>query len=133
LNGAAWIFTFTGAPDRAIECHLRYLDLARHALNVPISMGGMALCLIQLGKYEKALDWARRSMERSPNYVAAYRGAAAALAHLDRLEEAREMMEAHRRIMPDQTISNLRESCKFVDTLGTRRYFDGLRKAGMPD
>ncbi len=67
-----------------------------------------------------------------PNYSGSYRYLAAALAQLGRIGEAQAAPVKMNELVPDVTTSDVRTAGQYVDTLGTRYYFDGLKIAGMP-
>jgi len=69
----------------------------------------------------------------APSYTAAHRWRTAALAQLGRLEEAREALAEHDRLLPGQTIALVRDGSRYADTPGLRYYFEGLAMAGMPE
>jgi TolB-like protein len=96
--------------------------------------GGMAK--FRLGRDEEALAWLNRSVEFNPNSPATRFCLAATLAHLDRVEEAREAAGACLEINPSFTIARFR-SQTFSDhpvyLAGRERMYEGLRRAGMPE
>ena len=90
------------------------------------------------GSYEQAVTWFRRSIEANPNFPHAHFHLAAALAHLDRLDEARSAFKAGLALNPIYTIS--RDHAVWTEVsddptflAGLELLFDGLRKAGAPE
>lgn len=100
-----------------------YLAPARYA---------RAFILLQLGRYAEALDISEEAIEMAPLYPQPVR-IKAALAQLGRLEGAEEAFEALDKLSPDDTVSQIRTRGGLADTPAMRLYFDGLRKAGMPE
>ena len=88
------------------------------------------------GRDEQATTWLNRSIELGPNWPLPHFWLAAALARLDRLEEARDAGRAGLELNPSFTIERLRSSA-FSDNpvylAGRERVYDGLRKAGVPE
>ncbi len=90
------------------------------------------------GSYEQAVAWFRRSIEANWNFPHAHFHVASALAHLDRLDEARAAVRSGLALDPTYTISRDRAvwtgasaGPTFVAAL--ERLLDGLRKAGAPE
>jgi TolB-like protein/Tfp pilus assembly protein PilF len=94
---------------------------------------GMAFTCFVAERYEEALDWARRSLQRRPDWAGSYRVLAASHAHLDQLEKAREALTESLRRQPDFSASTWRMTMSGVDPEVHDRYIDGLRKAGLPE
>jgi TolB-like protein len=96
----------------------------------------VGMAKFRLGRDAEALAWLNRSIEFNPNSPATQFCLAAALAHLDRVEEAREAARACMGINPSFTIARFR-SQTFSDNpiylAGRERMYEGLRKAGMPE
>ena len=91
-----------------------------------------------LGSYEQAVAWLRRAIEANRNYPAANLNLAAALAQLNRLDEARNAVKAGLALNPTFTVSRARSTWTsiwddptYLTTLET--ILEGLRKAGMPE
>lgn len=57
----------------------------------------------------------------------------AALAQLGRQQEAAAALSDFRLHYPDRTISDLRPNYRWKDPADIDHFFDGLRKAGLPD
>jgi adenylate cyclase len=86
------------------------------------------------GRYEEAVPWLERSRQNSPAFALAYRGLAAAYGQLGRLEEARGALQEDLRLVPDESISKIKTQISSIaDPDFLERYFDGLRKAGVPE
>jgi adenylate cyclase len=86
-----------------------------------------------MGQFGEAVKELEDAVLLFPEYSGSYRYLAAALAHLGRIEEAQAALATMKRLVPDVTVSSVRKAGRYVDTPGTRLYFDGLQKAGLPD
>ena len=93
---------------------------------------------LHLCRWDQAVAWFRRSIEANRNFPYAYFRLAAALAQLDRLDEARSAVKAGLALNPTFTISRARASWiaqsddpTYLTALES--IFDGLRKAGLPE
>jgi adenylate cyclase len=86
------------------------------------------------GNYAEAVRWGRMSINENPYYTANHRPLAAALAALDRLEEAREVADAMMKLEPNFRVSVWgRTRQPFRDPHVGELYMERLRKAGFPD
>jgi TolB-like protein/DNA-binding winged helix-turn-helix (wHTH) protein len=101
------------------------------------SFAGYAKTL--LGSYEQALVWFRRAIEANRNSPVAYFNLAAALAQLDRLDEAHSAAKAGLALNPAFTISRadsgwtaMSDDTTYLAQL-QGRLLGGLRKAGIPE
>ena len=89
-----------------------------------------------LGRDEQALAWLYRSIELNPSAPVTRFCLAATLAHLDRVEEAREAARACLELNPSFTIALFRSQTNSdhpVYLAGRERMYEGLRKAGVPE
>ena len=82
--------------------------------------------------YEKAVEWARKSIERNPDYALAHATLAASLGHLGRIAEAEAALKECLRLQP-RTIANRRYSVVYERSVDAEHILDGLRKAGLPE
>ena len=84
--------------------------------------------------FEEAAHWARKTIQnpRSKGYWP-HAGLAAALAHLDQMEEARAAVAEALEAKPDLSIAYLIETLPTKEPGGLDPYLDGLRKAGLPE
>jgi TolB-like protein len=92
----------------------------------------------ELGRWEQAIPWFRRSIEANRNWSHAHFALAAALAQLGRLEEAQFAVKTGLALDPAFTISRLRASLGARSDnptflARTERALDGMRKAGVPE
>ena len=101
-----------------------------------MAFAGMAK--FELGGWEQAAAWYRRSIEANRNFPHTHFHLAAALAQLGRLDEARTALKAGLALNPTYTISRDRavwtavsDDPTFLTSL--QLVFDGLRKAGLPE
>ena len=101
-----------------------------------MSIGGVAK--LHLGSYEQAVTWSRRAIEANRNYPLPYFVLAAALAQLDRVDEAHSAVKAGLALNPTFAISRARASWTAMSDNPTylasiEPVLDGLRKAGLPE
>jgi len=93
-----------------------------------------ALACILSRDDEEALRWARKTIQnpRSSGYWP-HAALAAALAHLDQMDEARAAVAAALEAMPDLSLSYLAKTLPTKHPGGLDPYLDGLREAGLPE
>jgi adenylate cyclase len=96
-------------------------------------LSGVALAHFAAGRYEDAVDWARRSLRRRTDWMDPHHVLAASYAHLGRLEEARTALEESLRLQPGFSLDTYERMLSSADPDFTERYFDGLRKAGLKE
>lgn len=105
--------------------YLRALAISPAALDNFELLWGVALSHVVSGEYEESLDWSLRSLAANPDWLAAYWLLAAAYGHLNRLEEAHDMIARLLAKSPALGLGHIREGGEHDVVL------EGLRKAGM--
>ena len=121
---------YLGEPDQGIELITgTEVGLSLELYSAP-AKGALGIGHLMQGKDEEALAASREAARLDPNYLSAYRFQAAALAHLGRMDEAREALE---RLPEGESIQSIRARAGYVDNDATRRMFDGLRLAGLAE
>jgi adenylate cyclase len=86
-----------------------------------------------LKQYSEALPLLRECVSRAPNLRGGDTWLAAIYAQLGKLEEAAAEAAEVLRIDPKWTINNGARMLPFQRTEDAEHFFDGLRKAGLPD
>ena len=130
---AAGATFFLGQPQPAIDCFRKFERLGRFSPFTAAADGGLAIACVQAGRDEAAIVAAKRAIAKAPLYPAPYKALAAACAHLGRMEEEADAIAKDLDLVPDDTVSDTRARSGYVDNEATRRYFDGLRLAGLPE
>ena len=129
-----WAFAFAGRPEEALvhfelAIRLSPREARHHDLAGPNN--GAALALMQLGRDAEAVESARTALHHNPDNVGGWRMLSAALALCGRLEEATAAMKRVLEIDPTSSLSTLH--LRFGQSEKTRaRFFEGLRRAGLP-
>jgi class 3 adenylate cyclase/TolB-like protein len=130
--------SFIGRPEET-EAHIaEALRLSPRDTMAYVWMTFVGLSKLHLGSWEEAVTRFRRAIEANRNYPAAYFALAAALAHLDRLDEARSAVRTGLALNPAFTLSRARAAHAMSDDPTYRTHFvqpfvEGLRKAGLPE
>ncbi len=87
-------------------------------------MGALARAFLNARDYESAEKWARTALERREDYPQAQLYLAAALGHLQRVPEARDVLRKCMRLLPGFALEYRSHEDK-------EHFLDGLRKAGL--
>ena len=119
------------------EVAIRHLNHARR-LSPRDSRGyaifqALALAHHRGGNLEMACDWANRAVQHNPNYLPGWTALASSTALMNRDAEAKAAVEAMLKLDPHFSISRLvrRDPVSVRDRFET--YYEGLRRAGVPD
>lgn len=118
--------------DEAFAFAARAYELspgAPEAYQLLSSMGGSEL---ERGNYEAAIEWSLKSLATFNDWLFTYITLTAAYAFLDRMEEARAMLQRVREISPQLTIKVI-EDGRAIDDAFADAVIPGLRKAGLPE
>jgi adenylate cyclase len=130
---SGWLKLYLGQYDLAIEHFGRCIRISPlDALHFN-AFFGIGAAHFGSSRYEEAVAWFRKAISARPRAVFIYRALASALAHLDRLEEARQAVDTFRSSYPDVTISEIVEALPFNAPDFVNRYCEGMRKAGLPE
>ena len=84
-------------------------------------------------RYEEGLKFARASLRQPNAGVWAYAAEAVALAHLDRIEEARQALDRVKAIKPDFDLNFVVSNIQQRRAVGFEFYLDGVKKAGLEE
>ena len=92
----------------------------------------------QLGSWEQAVAWFRRAIEANRNFPIAYFHLVAALAQLDRIDEAHAAVKAGLALNPAFNVTRARaawtaQSDDATYLAGLEPVFEGMRKARVPE
>jgi adenylate cyclase len=87
---------------------------------------------IELNEDQAAIAAAQRAVEQNPSYTSAWRPLAAALALTGRDAEAAVAARTLLDLTPDWTLRGWVKHSGFADAK-RRRYFEGMRRAGLPE
>ena len=96
----------------------------------------VGLAMSTLDRHEEAISWLRRSIETNRNYPLCHFALAAALANLDRLDEARSEVGRGLALDPQFTVASFCSapwSNNSVYLAQRMHVVDGMRKAGVPE
>jgi TolB-like protein/class 3 adenylate cyclase len=139
----AYAHTMIGIAKTALgraedaEGHIREaLRLSPRDINAHSWMTSAGSAKLHLGSDDEAVAWLRRAIEVNRNSAFAYFSLAAALAQLDRVDEAHAAAKAGLALEPGFTIQRLRAGVRSDNATylaGRERIYEGMRKAGVPE
>ncbi|WP_136659120.1 adenylate/guanylate cyclase domain-containing protein [Nitratireductor sp. XY-223] len=133
LHYAAWCSLWCGETSTALDCFRKFERFGKaHPFSAP-AKGGAAIASLQLGDDATAIRMANEGLELSSTYASLYSVLAAAYANSGQPEKAAAALSAYRELVPDRTISSWKAMNDYGGSAGGERYFDGLRKAGLPE
>jgi TolB-like protein/Tfp pilus assembly protein PilF len=127
------VVAMTGSPDAGVASIEKAIRLSPRDTWMFEFLSVAATAHFAAARYEEAVELARQSLQRKPDYPWPLDILAASLVHLGRVDEARSTVEGMLRTTPDHSIATLRLVFQAADADLLQRLFDGLRKAGLPE
>jgi TolB-like protein len=133
------LHALAGEVETAIKCLDRSVQLCPMNLWVNWQHSAFVWAHFAAGRYEDALVWIERGLHHLPNHVVFLKHKAAALGLLGRTDEAQQVVQRLRALIPGLTISRLRDVGSILHDHSISRValrdaqFEGLRRAGLPE
>lgn len=130
---SAWNYLYRGEYDEAIE---RFRASVRRSPRDPLNYNayfGIGCAYFGQSRYADAVEWLQHAIGSRPSASFIYRVLASALAHLDRIEEAKQAAATFRTHHPEMTISKIAASLPMTSQSYVDRFCEGARKAGLPE
>jgi TolB-like protein/Flp pilus assembly protein TadD len=128
--------TGLGRAEEAEGHYREALRLSPYDVSAHHWMSGAGTSKLHLGKHEEAVTWFRRAIEANRNFAFTHLSLAAALAHLDRIDEACAAAKSGLALEPSFTIGRFRAGARSDNPVylsGRERVYEGMRRAGIPD
>jgi adenylate cyclase len=124
----------SGQPERAIDCAEKAMRLSPRDPFLFNFDSQIALAYFKMQRYDRAVDWAQRSLAENPYFAGSLMNLAAAYSLNGQEAEARETL-ARFLALPGsgKTIRQLETQPNPLDSDTAERTWLGLRKAGMPE
>jgi TolB-like protein len=124
--------------DREVEGHIQEaLRLSPRDTRVFLWFMIVGMAKLHGSADLEALDWLRRSIEANPNFTLSHFNLAGALAMMGNLREARSSADAGLALDPDFTLRRYRmngwQHANPVWRARRERFYDGMRRAGVPE
>ncbi len=134
----AWCFSglshsYLGRHDEALRRIKQALRLSPSDPHVFFFDMALIMPHLMAGDYPSAIDVGRRAIELNPWFSSAYKGYLAALGHMDKRQDAAEVLRRLLDLEPGFSVEQamLRSPLVLADDIA--RYADGLRRAGLPE
>jgi TolB-like protein/Flp pilus assembly protein TadD len=131
-RSSGYIFVYMGESQLALDHLHRGLQFNPRDSWAHESWTGIAQALMQLHRDGEAVAAARKAVQLNSLFTGSLRALAAALALIGNLDESRSVMRRHRELDPDCSLTAMKARFGFTEQASVR-YFEGLRRAGMPD
>ncbi len=131
LLGAS--FAHTGRAKEALPHLLAAIRLSPKDAEIAPFHARVAMAHLYLRQHEEAVDWAKKAVRLPGILWPAHCFLAASLAHLERMDEARQALERLLAFRPGIVIGFVRDHLPTVHRGFLDHLLDGLRKAGLPE
>jgi TolB-like protein/class 3 adenylate cyclase/Tfp pilus assembly protein PilF len=125
-----YALAFDGRSDEAIERLAVAMRMSPHDRQNSIFMGGTAVAHYLAGRYDQAIEWARKAVQLGPSMTAPHRILCASLAQAGRVDEARTVLERVREMQPYISLDWIRRMVPYTSSQ-MPRFLEGLRRAGL--
>ena len=129
--GAA--FVFSGRPQAAFPHLESAIRLSPQDPNMGSYLVRIAEAKYLIGDDDAAVRFALKALAQSGFQWSRYAVLIAALGQLGRLEEARRYLTELTRVRPNFSVDFVQTAHPFSRDMGIDRYYEGLRKAGVPE
>ena len=123
--------TSFGEYEKAKEHILKSIELNPTSANELFPHTSLMFCDMGLRDFENALDDINKAIEADPDFTGALGFKASILAHLDRVEEAKDFLAKYQEKRP--AVKNTSDYEKVAPTIIKEVLIEGLVKAGMPN
>ena len=133
-RASGYVLVRQNRPEPAIEAFERAMRLSPLDPLGFFFTAGIAAAHLAAGRYEEAVEWADRASREFPRYESSTRYKLIALAHLGRIEEAREWLARELELHPGLTVTGVKAvyAKAFAPEL-LATFVEGYRKAGLPE
>jgi len=127
----AFVLSYTGFNKEALSAIRQAKRINPQYSYIYLAVEGRILFL--LGRYEEAVGYLEEAVERNPVFERGQLTLAATYAALGRFDDASWAVEEVLLIKPDISLADERREANYKMPEDRDRYFDALRKAGLPE
>ena len=131
--GLGWALTYNGRYEAGIVELDEAIRLSPRDPMLWAFLVIKAQAYIAMERYEEGLEFARAGLRQPNAGVWAYVAEVAALAQLDRVDEARQALERVHAIKPDFDLNFVVSTVEQMRFSGRELYIDALKKAGLEE
>ncbi len=125
-----WMLALTGRPEDGIAHIDKAIRLSPQDPAMGYFLHSIAVAHFAAGRYEEAVVWAQRSLQRNPKFYVAHGTLASSHAHLGQLDQARLAFQEMLRRNPEFSPESFKMAHSIADSAFIESWLDGLRKAG---
>ena len=126
------LLTHTGQAEDGLSHILTAIQLSPKDEEIALFYARAALANLYLRRHEAAVEWGRKAVRGPAIQWPAHCFLVAALAHLDRKDEAEQALDGLLSFRPGITLRFVRDKFPTVNRDDLEHLFEGLRKAGLP-
>ena len=130
---SGWLRVYNGNATTSKAHFERALRLSPLDINAYRTYAGLAFACLFLGHIDDAISWASKALNQNPKFTPAHRALAASLGHAGRHDEAHQVVEQLRALVPGLTVSRVGKETRFRHPEYHEFLMDGLRKAGLAE
>ena len=130
LSCRGHVYRIAGLPEEAIRSFERAVRMSPVDPVLHTVFAGIGMALIELGRFDEAVEAGKKARRQNPSYSSSYRCLASAYAHLGRGAESREA--ATRLLETDPTFTISAWIARGAQS-NAKLLIEGLRKAGLPE
>jgi TolB-like protein/class 3 adenylate cyclase len=129
---SGYVSCYRNQPGPAIEAFEHAIRLSPFDQHSWDFAAGLGLAHLLERRYDKAIEWAERSLRELPYFAPMIRLMVVCCAHLGRFAEAHAWLERLLALQPGLTIAKLKASVAYSPEHQSIRV-EGFRKAGLPE
>jgi tetratricopeptide (TPR) repeat protein len=122
-----------GKPDEAIANFEKAMRLSPQDPFLWLFFSGMGLAHSVAERYEEAVGWSQRSIQRRSDWFLPYLVLASSYTGLGRTEEARDSIDELLRLNPDFSLVGVKLFLSNAEPFIAERSLESLRQAGLPE
>jgi len=125
------VFSFS-EPEEAIKYSEKAIRLNPLDPSIFFRFSSISIAHYVAGRYDEAVEWGRKAIQRRPDYRGPYLTLVCSLVHLNRLEEAEEVVGHFLAFRPEAKISDVNYMF-FKDPTVKEGIKQGLQKVNFPE
>ncbi len=123
-----------GQAEESLGHHQMAIRLSPRDPQLAVFLSRYANSCISARRYEQAVELSKRAIRQSGGDIwLTFVEAATALAHLEQIDEAKEMVVRMKSVQPSASVSAVRNAFNFNHPDSEQHSLDGLRRAGLPE
>jgi adenylate cyclase len=122
---------YGGEPEGAIAEELKAIRLSPRDPELFHFLLGIGTAHFVAGRYEDAVEWAKKVIQERPDVPSGHRLLAASYGQLGKTDAAKVALEGVLRLVPGLSVDLVEKTIFFKIREHSDRFVEGLRKAGL--